>query len=258
MITIAILNLKGGVGKTTISMNLGAALSRLGKKVLLVDMDSQNDLTQNLGLNPATTKGVEFLITNDIPLKMLLEKYDENLHFIPSGKKLKELELSLSKLYKKKPKSNYLLKYMFNQYHLDYDYVIFDCANTTGLLNFNVLTLVKNVFIPVQCHMLGLRGSKRTLFFVNKIEALYNSGLRIAGIIPAMYDARNSLSGRVIKEMEKTYDGLVLNTKIRVNVSLAESPAFGKTIFDYKPHSRGAQDFHDLANEVLVMFEEIY
>lgn len=258
MITIAVINLKGGVGKTTIAMNLGAALSKMGKKVLLIDMDTQNDLTQNMGLNPATTKGVEFFITDDIPLKKLLKKYDENLHFIPSGKKLKELELSLSKLYRKKPKSNYLFKYMFNKHHLQYDYVIVDCANTPGLLNYNVLTFVNNVFIPVQCQVLGVRGSKRTLFFVNKIEALYNPNLKIAGVIPAMYDARNRLSDFVVKEMEKTYNGLVLNTRIRVNVSLAEAPAYGKTIFDYKPYSRGARDFQDLANEVMMMFEEIY
>ncbi len=252
MKTIAVLNLKGGVGKTTISVNLSAALAELGNKVLLVDVDPQNDLTQFLGLDPARVKGVGYLLTADLPFRSVVRRYKNKFDFLPAGKKLKELELSLSRFYRKDRGFSLLLKNAFQRSKLDYDFIIFDCPPYVGLLNYNVLTYVENVILPTQCQYLSFEGSRRTVFFVHKIKALYNRHLKIAAVVPTMYDARNKVSRYAIDRLRKTFDGKLTRTIIRVNVSLAEAPAFGKTIFEYKPKSRGAKDFWDLAHEMLV------
>ncbi|GAB4377574.1 MAG: sporulation initiation inhibitor protein Soj [Calditrichia bacterium] len=249
---IAILSLKGGVGKTTIALNLGAALSRLGKRVLLVDLDPNNDLTLNLGLEPTQIKGVEYFITADIPFEGVVVNCQDNLDILPAGKRLKEQEISLYGLYKKEPEYSYnLLKQAFEQSDIHYDFIIVDCAPNAGILNHNSLVFAENILIPIQCHNLAVHGSQRTVFFVHKIKVHYNSNLRIIGVVPSMFDRRNKLSEKVLAELKAAYNNLVTETIIRVNIALAEAPAFGKPIFDYRANSRGAEDFTQLATELL-------
>ncbi len=250
MNTISVLSLKGGVGKTTVTVNLGAALSLKGYRVLMVDMDPQNDLTQFLGEDPKQIKGVEYLLTADMTFPMILKRYRDQFDILPAGKKLKELEISLSKNYPREKKFAYLLKDAFRSCPSAYDYVLFDSPPYAGLLNYNILAYSENLLIPVQSQYLGLNGARRTMFLYHKIRSLYNTTLRITAVLPVMYDARNKLSGVALEKMKNGFTKYLSDTVIRQNVSLAEAPAYHKTIFDYKPNSRGAQDFKKLAEEI--------
>ncbi len=248
--TIAVFNLKGGVGKTTLAVNLGAALHMLGKRVLLVDLDPQHDLTMYLGVNPAHLKGVEYFITRDLKFPEVVRSYNHKFDFLPSGKKLRDLEDLMSALYVNYKKMNYLIRDSFLPIEHRYDYIIFDCPPAGGQLTINALSYVQDVFLPVQCQFLALRGSKKALFLVYRVKTLFNPMLCLGAVIPVMYDPRNRLSSVIVEKLREAYGDYLTETKIRINVSLAEAPGFGKTIFDYKPFSRGARDFKRLAKEV--------
>lgn len=151
MNAFAVLSMKGGVGKTTVTVNLGAALHALDRKVLLVDMDAQHDLTQSLGLDPFQLKGVEFLLEKDLKFTDIVKEYNDNLHILPAGKKLKKLELSLSNMMVKAKDSYfcYLLKNALEKVREDYDYILVDCPPSPGFLTVNALSFADNVLIPV-------------------------------------------------------------------------------------------------------------
>ncbi|RMG64392.1 MAG: ParA family protein [Calditrichaeota bacterium] len=251
--TIAVFNLKGGVGKTTLAVNLGAALQLMGKRVLLVDLDPQHDLTMYLGVNPAQLKGVEYFITRDLKFAEIVRSYNHRFDFLPSGKKLRDLEDLMSALYVNYKKMNFLIRDAFLHIEQQYDYIIFDCPPAGGQLTINALSYVQDVFLPVQCQFLALRGSKKALFLIYRVKTLFNPALRLGAVIPVMYDPRNRLSSVIVEKLHNAYGDYLTDTKIRINVSLAEAPGFGKTIFDYKPFSRGAQDFKKLAREVAEM-----
>ncbi len=186
------LSLKGGVGKTTLALNLGMGLGILGNRVLLVDMDPQQDLTQNMGVEPYSIKGVEFLLTKDMNLPDLIIK-KQYLHLLPAGKKLKDTEIALAQTVEKIPTVINLLKEGLAAYDYNYDFVIVDSPPNTGLLAVNCMIYAHEIVIPVQCHPMGLRGAKRTLFFIHKIRNYYNSQLKISGVVPMMFDGRNAL-----------------------------------------------------------------
>jgi chromosome partitioning protein len=247
---IAVLSLKGGVGKTTLSTNLGAALCNKGHRVLLIDMDPQNSLTETLGQEPATIKGIEFLLTGDLRFYEVLKCYDQKIDFLPSGKRLKDLEIWIATHHEKDPRFTSLLTEALENFQNRYDYIIIDCPPHAGLLNYNALSYANHLVIPVQCQHMGVEGARRTIYFFHKIKSRYNPDLKISALVPVMHDGRNKVSGMVVDELSKSFDGLLTKTMIRVNVSLAEAPAFQKTIFDYKPSSRGAKDFSALADEI--------
>jgi len=243
------LSLKGGVGKTTLALNLGMALGILGHRVLLVDMDPQQDLTQNMGVEPYAIKGVEFLLTKDMKLAdLVIEK--KYLHLLPAGKRLKDTEVALAQTVEKIPMVINLLKEGLEEYHSQYDYIIVDSPPNTGLLAVNSLIFAREIVIPVQCHPMGLRGAKRTLFFIHKIRNYYNSGLKISAVIPMMFDARNTLSKNVLNELERLFNNRTIKSRVRVNVDIARASGMQKSIFEYRAHSRGAQDFLSLAREI--------
>lgn len=253
MHAFAVVSLKGGVGKTTLVINLGAALSASGRKVLLVDLDPQHDLTQSLGIDAFRFKGVEFLLEKDLKFEEVLHVYNQNLHVLPAGKKLKKLELSLSNMFVK-GKDSYFCSLLRNALEKDkerYDYILIDCPPAGGFLTMNALTFADNVLIPVQCHYLGFESIKRTFSLISKVRCFNNPRLKAAAVIPVMHDARNKISGVIIERLKSTFNGTLSSSIIRINVALAEAPAFGKTIFDYKPDSRGAEDFRQLAAEIM-------
>lgn len=251
MKTIAIVSLKGGVGKTTLVVNLGAALSAQGKSVLLVDLDPQQDLSQNLGMEATSIKGIEYLLTADLEFDTILQRYNGKFHFLPAGKKLKETELLLARAFHKMSNAPFLLRQALDKISPLYDYILIDCPPSPGMLSINALTFVNHVYIPVQCQPMGFRGSKRTVFFIHKIRAFYNRELQIDAVIPTMFDVRNKLSKAILKELQDSFDQRTTKSIIRVNIALAEAPAFGQTIFDYNPNCRGASDFKQLAAEIL-------
>lgn len=252
MQVISTLSLKGGVGKTTLTLNLGAALKLLGQKVLIVDLDPNNDLTMNLGYDSSQLKGVEYFLTGDMKFQDIKIPIENNFDLLPAGKRLKDLEISLSRLYTKNPEFSLLLKQSIENLSVKYDIIMVDCPAHSGLLNYNALSLSSWVIIPIQCQPMGLRGSKRAVFFTYRIQTKFNPHLKILGIVPTMYDGRSKLSAKIHQSLKHAYGELTTDSIIRVNVSLAEAAAEGKTIFQYKPHSRGSSDFKSLGREIYI------
>ena len=251
METIAFFNLKGGVGKTTLTANLGAAFSNFGKSVLMIDLDPQQNLTQNLGVNPMRIEGIEDLLSGKLTFDQVRKSYRGKFDFIAAGKSLRDLEIKLSADFHHKAQTGDVFRKAFDHLHLPYDYVIIDCPPSVNMLTTNALSYVGKVFVPVQCQHFALHGSKKTVSFVYKIKAFYNPQLSLSAIIPVMYDRRNKLSGSIIKRLENSFREKLTKTKIGVNIALAESTGYGKTIFDYKPNSRGAKDIRSLAIEIM-------
>jgi chromosome partitioning protein len=252
METIAVLSLKGGVGKTTLTINFAATLCGMGKRVLIVDSDPQCNLTHFFGLDPITLKGYEFLLTADFLFDKLFYQYNKFLHILPAGRKLKELELSITQKYnEKKWLWHALTEVAFKDIEINYDYILIDCPAYAGLLSINALNYVKNVFIPVQCQYLSLHGLKKSIIFIKKIKKFYNPPLRNPVVIPTMFDRRDNHSYFMLSELRRLYYDSVSETVIRYNVSLSQAAIYNKTIFEYKPKSRGAEDFKKLGKEIV-------
>lgn len=258
LVALAVVCLKGGVGKTTLTANLGAALSLMGKKVLLVDLDPQNDLTRSFGIDSFQIKGIEYLLEKHLKFEEVVQTYSEKLHILPGGKKLKGMELSLSNMFVKSQDTYfcYLLKNVLEPQHPNYDYVLIDCPPSSGFLTINALAYVKDVIIPVQCQFLGFEAIKRTITLISKVRKFSNHNIKASVVVPVMYDARSKLSIKIRERLGQTFNGTLTKTTIRVNASLAEAPARGCTIFEYKPRSRGAIDYFRLANEVIERYEK--
>ncbi len=258
MVSMAIVSLKGGVGKTTLTVSLGAALSLFGKRVLLIDLDPQNDLTRSVGIDAFRIKGVEYLLEKHLKFEQVVQKYTENLHVLPGSRKLKGMELSLSNMFVKAQDTYfcYLLKNVIEPQRENYDYVLIDCPPKSGFLTINALAFVKEVVMPVQCQYLGFESIKRTMSLISKVKKFSNSDIKASTVVPVMFDARSKLSHFIMQKLQTTFNGALTETKIRVNVSLAEAPAHGKTIFEHKPRSRGAIDFLHLAQEVIERHEK--
>lgn len=251
MKTVAVTNLKGGVGKTTVAVNLGAALAREGKRVLLVDLDPQANLTDHLGINFREVTGVEALLEKKAAFRDARLQYWENLDIIPAGKELAKLETVLQNMPPTKSTRYYIIKSAFEQAGLDYDYLFVDCPPSLGFLTINALAYVSKVFVPVQCHYFALRGLGKMLALVDIVKQKYNRDLRIGAVIPVMYDKRNNASQFVIDQLKDHFGNRLTGSKIRINIALAESPRYGKTIFEYQVNSAGAEDFKGLAREIL-------
>ena len=257
MSTLAVFSLKGGVGKTTIAANLADALNARGRNVLLVDLDPQGNLTESFGYEIHKLKGIEFLMEKDLSFDDVTIKHRPGLDLIPAGKKLKQLELTLSNMVAKSNDSYfyYLLKNALEPQLIHYQYVIVDCPPRSGFLTLNALSFVDQVIVPTQCQFLGYQASKRSISYISRVRRFNNPRLKAFGILPTMYDARSKLSEQMIDRMKTSYNGMLMDTRIRINVALAEAPAFGQTILEYNPYSRGAEDFGRLAGDVIEHFE---
>lgn len=249
--TIAISNLKGGVGKTTMTVNLGAALANAGKKVLIVDLDPQANMTDHLGVDFRQVMGVEKFLSGEESFEDCYLVYDDNLHFLPAGRELAKLETALYNMSPANSQRYFSVKDAFEPSGLSYDYIILDCPPSLGFITINALAFVETVFVPIQCHYLALRGLGKILALVDVVKKKYNSRLEIGAVVPVMYDRRNNMSAFVLDKLKNHFDERVTTTRIRTNVSLADAPRYGRTIFDHRPDSNGAKDFKKLATEIL-------
>lgn len=242
---IAMANHKGGVGKTTSVVNLGAGLADLGSSVLLVDLDPQANLTQSLGvIDPA--QHVYGSLRGQYPLQPIPID-GGGVDLIASTLDLGGAELELAS----EPGREYILRDILQPQLARYDYILIDSPPSLGLLTLNALCSAQLLLIPSQAEYLALHGLTKLKEVAEKIRNRANRELRLAGIFLTQYDQRKTLHRQVYDSLQHHYPELLLETKIRDNVALAEAPTHGKTIFSYKPTSLGAQDYRQLASEVL-------
>lgn len=251
MFTVALVNQKGGVGKSTTAVNLSAGLARLGKRVLLIDLDPQAHATLAMGLQPRQlTSSVYSLLSGAQRAREVIRPAGENLWIIPSTIDLAGGEAELAS----KPNPHFILRDAMKELgENDFDFAIVDSPPQLGFLNVNSLAWVREVFIPVQCEFYALHGLALLMNTIDRIRSQFNPALQVSAVIPCQVNPRRALTRDVLAELEKHFPGRVLKSRIRVNVRLAEAPGHGKTIFDYAPESNGAIDYSALAAEVIAL-----
>ena len=246
---IAIANQKGGVGKTTTAVNLSACLGKAGKKTLIVDIDPQGNTTSGLGIDPKSLEySVYDCLINETPLKDIILKTEfENLWIVPSNINLAGAELELVM----KEKREYLLKKALYEIKDFYDFILIDCPPSLGLITLNSFTATDSILIPIQCEYYALEGLSQLTNTIKMIKKSLNTILSIEGVLLTMFDARTNLSIQVVDEVKKFFGGKVFKTVIPRNVRLSEAPSFGQPVIEYDKHSRGAECYTELAEEVI-------
>lgn len=243
---IALVNQKGGVGKTTTAVNLAAGLASLGKRVLLIDLDPQSNATINFGLKPHELKLTTYsILVGGSPAAEVIRQISPNLFLIPASIDLAGAEMELSTQFGREQILRDAMKSVD-----DYDFCLVDCPPSLGILNVNGLVFVDEVFIPMQCEFFALHGLSLLVRTIEVVKKRLNPALAVTGVVPCMYDVRKGLAREIVKEIEKHFGPRVFRTRIRTNVRLAEAPSYGKSIFDYAPDSYGAEDYRSLAREV--------
>jgi len=255
---IALINQKGGVGKTTVTVNLGAALARAGKRVVLVDLDPQANLTLYLGVELASGAPSTYrVLTGEVTFGAALRPTSTpNLRLLPTDIHLTGAELEIAGSEGREE----LLRRALEDWREHErsrggeepaDYVLYDCPPSLGLLSINALAAADEVFLVVQTQFLALQGTSKLVEVIELVKKKLHPGLKLTGIVPCLYDSRMRLAREVMAELRRYFPAQVFRTPISANVKLAESPSFAKTIFEYAPESIGARDFASLAHEVL-------
>ena len=247
--TIAIANQKGGVGKTTTSVNLSACLAYLGKRTLLIDIDPQGNASSGVGINKREIEGCiyDVLIEDEPMLSYIHETKIENLWIVPATMSLAGAEVELVSAISREVR----LKRALDEVKGSYDYIIIDCPPSLGLLTINALTAADGVLIPVQCEYYALEGLSQLLSTVRLVQKHLNKELVIEGVLLTMLDARTNLGLQVIEEVKKYFREKVYRSIIPRNVRLSEAPSHGKPIILYDVRSRGADTYTELAREVI-------
>ncbi len=249
-IVVSLLNHKGGVGKTTSTINIGAGLVELGKRVLLIDLDPQANLTLSLGI-PRQKVSIYEALRGESDLQPF--QYKEGMDVIISTLDLSGAEMELIN----EAGREYILRELLTAVIDDYDYVLIDCPPSLGLLTLNALTSSQYVLIPLQTEFLALQGLAKIKQVIDKVKLRLNKNLDIGGVIATMYDSRRVLNRDVVETIHKYFGEKVFSTYIRDNVALAEAPAQRKDIFSYNHRSSGAEDYLSLCKELLARTEKV-
>ena len=246
---IAVANQKGGVGKTTTSVNLAASLGVLEKKVLLIDADPQANATSGLGIDVETVEiGTYQLIEQSSAAEDAIMKTESpNLDIIPAHIDLVAIEIELVDMEERE----YMMRKAIRHLKDMYDYVIIDCAPSLGLLTLNALTAADSVIIPIQCEYFALEGLGKLLNTIKSVQKIHNPALDIEGLLLTMFDSRLRLSNQVVEEVQKHFDEMVFETIIQRNVRLSEAPSYGESIINYDAGSKGAANYLSLAQEII-------
>ncbi|HYK72175.1 MAG TPA: AAA family ATPase [Pseudoneobacillus sp.] len=246
---LAIANQKGGVGKTTTSVNLGACLAYIGKKVLLVDVDPQGNATSGIGIEKAEVDQCIYdVLVDDVEARQVIKPTSvENLSVLPATIQLAGAEIELVPTISREVRLKRALEEVKDQY----DYIVIDCPPSLGLLTINALTASDAVLIPVQCEYYALEGLSQLLNTVRLVQKHLNQDLKIEGVLLTMLDARTNLGIQVIEEVKKYFQDKVYKTIIPRNIRLSEAPSHGEPIITYDSKSRGAEVYLDLAKEVV-------
>ncbi len=246
---LAVVNQKGGVGKSTTAVNLAASLGEEGMRVLLVDLDPQGNATSGYGLDK-NQRGecVYNALLGDTPIAELIEPVEvENVFVVPATIQLAGAEIELVSAFSRETKLKGILSPVID----DFDYVIVDCPPSLGLLTVNALSAANGVIIPVQCEYYALEGLSKLLESFKLVKTHLNPGLEVFGVLMTMYDARTRLSQQVVDEVKDFFDERVFDTVIPRSVRLSEAPSFGQPVTMYDPHGRGAAAYRSLAKEVI-------
>ena len=250
---IGVANQKGGVGKTTTAVNLAAALGVLEKKVLLIDADPQANATSGLGIEEVNYSTYN-LLEHSADVKDCIQKTSSpNLDLVPSHIDLVAAEIELVDRDKREKKKKKALE----EVKSEYDYIIIDCAPSLGLITVNALTAADSVIIPIQCEYFALEGLGKLLNTVKNVQKIHNYDLDIEGLLLTMYDSRLRLSNQVVEEVNTHFPEMVFETVISRNVRLSEAPSFGESILMYDAESKGAIQYIQLAEEVLLKNEKL-
>jgi chromosome partitioning protein len=256
---IAIINQKGGVGKTTTAVNLGAALARAGKRVCILDLDPQAHATTHLGIEPdGKSPSMYDVLIDSMPLAQVRRQVEDNLWVAASDINLAAAEVELAGVVGREV----ILRDQLDADDGAFDFVLMDCAPSLGVLTLNALAATREVFIPLQPHFLALHGLGKLLETTTLVAKRLNAHLRVTGIILCLYESNTRLAQEVQRDLEAYLDrsqavavpwkdARVFQTRIRRNIKLAESPSFGRSIFEYAPGCNGADDYQALALEVL-------
>ncbi len=245
---IAIVNQKGGVGKTTTAVNLSAVLAKKGKKVLLIDEDPQGNATSGLGIEKNQEKSIYDVLISETPFEeAVIKTAIKNLYVCPSNINLAGAEVELVNMLSRESKMKEKIEEIQDKFH----YIIIDCPPSLGLLTINSLTAANSIIIPIQCEYYALEGVGQLMNTVNLIKKQLNKELYIEGVVLTMNDARTNLSNQVVSEVKKYFKDNVYKTIIPRNVKLSEAPSYGMPISVYAAHSKGAKCYEKLANELL-------
>lgn len=245
---IAVANQKGGVGKTTTSVNLSAGLATIGKRVLLIDTDPQGNATSGVGVNKSEIEqSIYDVLIDELPLEEIIHKTGiEHLCIAPTTIALAGAEIELVSTISREAR----LKNAIKKVQDDFDYIIIDCPPSLGLLTLNALTAADAVIIPVQCEFYALEGLSQLLSTISLVQKHLNEDLLIAGVLLTMFDVRTNLSTQVAEEVKKFFEDQVYETIIPRSVRLSEAPSHGESILQYDPKSKGAEVYLQFAKEV--------
>jgi chromosome partitioning protein len=243
---IAIVNQKGGTGKTTTTVNLGCALAKKGKRVLLVDLDAQGNLGYSLGILDVDQSMGQVLLGGVSFEEILIER--EGLRVAPSTIDLADVEINIAGELARES----ILKSILEKVD-ETDYILIDCPPSLSLLTINALNAASHVIIPLQMEVLSLQGLDQIIKTISQIKDVLNESLEILGLLPVMVDSRRKLSREIFEHIEENYDFKIFDSRIRTNVRASEAPSFGESLIKYAPTSNGAKDYVSFAEEVIKM-----